>query len=263
VEGEKKAIRLLPVIAAAAMLAGCNMYQLNYKPYSYEYTGAAPVPFTGAPQVVYASDDDAEGLFRSMYADGYGVVGFSWVESENENPPGAPEVAQKVHASLVTLSENSHVETGTYEESRPVGETVTTTHGRTSDGQRYTERTRSVTKEIVEVPYQVTKYDIDAYFFQPLTRTGMGILVRPATEAEAKKAKLTYCLAVAAVRKESPAAKASIAVDDLILSMDGKAVNDLTQARLAIAMASGHTVNMVLFHSGRKVTKRVTVPTVW
>jgi serine protease Do len=92
--------------------------------------------------------------------------------------------------------------------------------------------------------------------------SAIGVEVRDADEADVKREKLTGTAGavVAAVRSESPAAKAGIKAGDVILSFDGERVRGARHLeRLVSETPAGRTVEAAIVRSGERMTVKIAV----
>ncbi len=95
-----------------------------------------------------------------------------------------------------------------------------------------------------------------------VVRGFLGIQMNELTEAGAKALELpdTEGVLVSKVVEDSPADKAGIRIEDVIVRVDGKKTPGTNQLRnLVASIAPGETVEVVIYRKGRKKTLKVTI----
>jgi len=107
------------------------------------------------------------------------------------------------------------------------------------------------------MPYSVARYDQLAVYFVPLTRTGMGLLFRDITAQEAQGLGTQKAVAVAAVRRGSPAFDADILPGDIVTSIGGQVVFDSGMAIAAIRASYGSDAVVTIQRNGQAIQKTV------
>jgi len=242
----------LCVLVGMGMLAGCtSRYVDTYQP-SEQTLDAGFVRAAGEPVVERASEDINSDV-SAKYEAGLGVVGQSAFVGLGESESGAVDQARQVGAAVVLLdTAYKGVEPGI----GPIHTIlpVTETEARTPSADEFGRL--SYLDLPASAPYQGRRtvytrslgvYSQRAFYFEPLDRTGAGVLFGDETR-------------VAAVRKDSPAAQADIRAGDVLVSVGGQRIADQSAARAALGAAKGKSIDVALTRDGARITKKITVP---
>ncbi|HVI89972.1 MAG TPA: PDZ domain-containing protein [Dongiaceae bacterium] len=256
-------IRIALLVAMCSLLSACvgNGYQEFYQPAPYAPNAiATPTPFTGAPQVMASSgnldDDEAH-----MYEKGLGLVGAASFTGPAEPEANAITQAQTVHASVVLIS--SHYQS-TATGATPITTPTTTTaySNGTVGGYGYSGTTTVYGTQTTYIPYSIDRYEQMAAFFAPLTRAGLGVyLMQVPTDVRQRIGKNGGVM-VRTVRHESPAYVANIVPGDVILSVDGKTLEQENYGTIIVSTI-GRSVKYEIWRSGEMQEKDILVPTSW
>ena len=105
-------------------------------------------------------------------------------------------------------------------------------------------------------------FDFEQLSQRLLGGSAIGVDVRDADEADVKREKLSASAGavVAAVRSESPAAKAGMKAGDVILSFDGERVRGARHLeRLVSETPAGRTVEAAIVRSGERMTLKIAI----
>lgn len=112
------------------------------------------------------------------------------------------------------------------------------------------------------VPINMARHDMDEILAHGKVERGyLGILPQDVTPAMARafNAKVTGAL-IGDVTKDSPAAKAGLQQGDIILSVNGEAINDANQLRLKIGLMSPNSrIDLKVVRDGRTMEIPVTI----
>lgn len=256
------------LLLTAGILSACGSpYSKFYQPIPGIANSPIPiVPFSGEPTVGLGSGDVRNDI-RTMYEQGYGLIGHSNFVGPAQNQSGAVAQAKTVGAARVLIySKYRNTVTGSIPITVPTATTsyssgTVNTFGSGGYGTgMYSGTTTTYGTETTEIPYSVDKYEQYALFFAPLERTGLGILTAKLSDAERQALGSNMGAEITAVRIDSPAFKSDILPGDLLLSIGGTSVYDAATLRQTVTAARGHNTDVVLFRGGKKITKKVLVP---
>lgn len=216
--------RLLFIFTAVLALAG-------HIPFSLAGTVASP-------QIIYTSDLPSE--LKKWEAYGFIQVGSDDYtdRSEGISQPAVLKDAKKFEASDV-LVQTDYL--GTFEETEYEEVVVgydTIEYTETIKGKTYT-RTKTITRtKVVPKTYTYSKYrHIEAYIvhFLELPDSIWGVKVQPLTKDVRKSLKRNTGVVVTKVYFGTPAAKAGLKLNDIVISINNKKVLDLERSNLLVS----------------------------
>jgi hypothetical protein len=212
-------MRLLLVFFASFLLAGCNGYQMYYKP----IPGAPPAADVimlkpgEAPRVVVTKDMPHD--MESFYAQGYVSIGSAIFNGIYQSPSNVEAQARSVGATLaVTTAIYTGVQASTSPTPTYVSGSVITSNGPTSV---------SGVVLLPQTTYRET-YDQGAYFLVRLKKLPrFGVKMGDMTPAGRRAAGRNTGVFVVIVMEHTPAFAADLVMGDVIYEVNGVSVPDM------------------------------------
>lgn len=227
---------------ALAMAACTSMPNKNVAEHKSALRGTSAQHYEGRATVLPPSGSAQEDVMR-MFEQGYGLIEHVTYTGSDDPTATAVSYAHSIGASHVILNSRHNA---TLKE---------------IDGSL------AAASPLIAVlfPKTVVYRDNTAFYFAPLERKGVGLLVVDLTEETRNwlvVSQLRNGVAVAGVRPGSPGRAADIRPGDIVVQVDDKEVLDRESFGLALGTVSGdHTFQLV--RGGEKVEKRVIVPMMW
>ncbi|HEY1722211.1 MAG TPA: PDZ domain-containing protein [Magnetospirillaceae bacterium] len=249
-------------------LTGCvNPYSKWYRDTSANVASIGYTKYEGEPTVSTGAGHADVDVVRE-FIQGYGLIGTLSFVGPIKGPEGAIVQAKKVGAAQVILwSRYQSTESGVMPLTAP---TVSTAYSNgtvnafsPSGGPAfgtYSGTTTVYGTETTYIPYSVSRYDQVALYFAPLRRSGIGLMVKPATDEQKRAFGTNQMMQIIAVRNGSPAFTADLLPGDLLLSIDGHSVYDLDSYHSAIATAIAREVSVTLGRGSDRITKKLSIP---
>lgn len=246
-------------------LAGCvNGYEQFYQPNVLPPPPSAQVlNFNGEPRIFSLSGDDELDMTR-LFADGYGPIGFAAFLGPVGEQADVIAQAKRVGAAIVLISTKyQSTATGAVPYTTTTPQTVYTSGIGNTGGAAsglYSRKFTTYTTQTTMVPYSVDRYDNVAVFFKPIERKGFGALLRAPTPQQQRNAGTNKGVTVRAVRQGSPAFQADVLAGDLLLTVNGRPIDDEASAATELIAARSGTATLVILRDGRQITKAISIP---
>ena len=255
-----KRVRFLGMCAIIAMLAACtNPYERFY---TQEKNHHELLPTTQNEVCSISSGNDPIKDIREMYSQGYALIGRSSFIGASTDSAQALEQASKVGAKRILIYRKyQNTENGSMPITVPSN--TTSYHNGSIGNYGYSGVTTTYGTETTYIPYSVDKYAQEALYFSPMTRKGLGVRVRPASDEEKQRAQTNRALSISAVRQESPAFIADILPQDLILSINDQPVFDRDSLETAIHETKGMPARIALCRGDKKIIREIRIPESW
>lgn len=204
---------------------------------------AAHVPFSiagtvASPEIIYTNDLPSE--LKKWKAYGFIQVGSDDYTNRSEgiSQSAVLKDAKKFEASDVLVQTNY---LGTFEETEYEEVVVgydTIEYTETRNGKTYT-KTKTITRtEVVPKTYTYSKYrHIESYIvhFLELPDSIWGVKVEPLPNGIRKLLKRNTGVVVSKVYPDTPAAKAGLKMNDIVISINNKKVLDLERSNLLVS----------------------------
>jgi len=214
-----------PALIVAGPAAARDAFAKYYSDYPPQ-----PIPIlrdAGAPELI-ASSRNLDRDIAQMWERGYGAIGHSTFTAEMQDSKDALRQAEAVHARYVIICQSCKPATGnSFHDSGHSG-----------------------------------GYDQEALFFAPVKKSGSGLLVREATDAERGELGRNGAVTVVAVRNGSPASAAGLVAGDKMLSVDDmRPVDPEVWNRLFLVGEAPIRISFV--RDGMRYDVTMTIPPAW
>lgn len=269
----------LTVLSLSLLLTACaNPYN---KFYTSHLTPQSPlleiISPSAVPEIIRVAPAQAASEVMKQQKEGYYLIGEANFNSQAVSDSLLNEQAKAVGASkVVAMNQYSHTEQGV----RPLTLPHTTTayhsgsvnsfgnyngsygnYGNYSGYSNYSGMTTVHSTQTTYIPYKDDYYNYGAYFLARLMNVGIGTYWEDLSTAETKKLGTNGGAKIALIIKNSPAFKADLLQDDIVLKVDGQKVNDSQHAISLIKDKAGKKVTLDLRRNGKLMKKSVAVPT--
>lgn len=264
----KRVSRVLGILFVGTLLAGCaSDYTKFYQPFPKPPpTATQPLPYTGDVRVIHSSgnfEDDK----RNLFEEGYGPIGVSSFIAPQRDEKQAISQAKTVGAAVVVLAAKyQSTATGAVPITTPTTQTtyssgtVNTYGAGGSAFGNYNGTSTTYGTQTTYIPYSVDRYDQAAVFFAPLERKGLGVMLHDLTPEQKRQIGSNKGASIASIRKGSPAFNADIIPGDILIMLNGLAVDDVASASAMLVGARGTTVDISLQRDGNQIKKSVLIP---
>ncbi len=109
------------------------------------------------------------------------------------------------------------------------------------------------------MPSTIDRYEQVYMFFADAPRRGLGVSLRPLTDAEEASQGTGKAAVVVAVRRGSPAFMADVLPNDFLVSINGHTIYDTATFKEAFESAYGVTSDVDLIRNGLHIHKQITL----
>jgi len=191
---------------------------------------------------------------KKLRAMGFTMIGYSAFESAEQNLNGAKRYGEYLGAEVVVVSEKfSHTVTNSYTVQEPVGESTTDYSGSEYDSDGYSSYSGTATTThtaTVEKEYDINRYDyVATYWVRRHFVLGVGFS-DPSDELRRrlgtnKGVVLTY------VVKGSPAFKADLMAEDILMEVNGEAVYGVEGASELVGRSAGREAELTVIRGAK------------
>lgn len=229
--------------AAFIALAGCTpMANRNVEEHKSALRGTSAQRYEGRATILAPSGSAQEDVVR-MFEQGYGLIEHVTYTGSDDPTATAIAYARSIGASHVILNSR---------------------HNAT---RREIDASLAAASPLVAAffPKTVVYRDNTAFYFAPLERKGVGLLVVDLTEETRNwlvMSNMRNGVAVAAVRPGSPGRAADIRPGDIVVRVNDREVLDREGFGVALGQVAGdHTFQLV--RNGDTLEKRASVPAMW
>lgn len=264
-------MKLMFVFVACAFLAGCaNGYSQFYRP----TPGATPEaiaatresPAPSVPRLIEAGSDPKV-VVESMARDGYGVIGVASFSSGHNAPEKeALEQGSKVGADVVIVMSPSYA--GSVTSSIPITTPTSQTSYTTGNATAYgsggvvnaygSSTTTTYGSKTDYIPFTVNRYNYGAIYLVK-RKFILGVNWRDLNDAERQQLQTNQGVYVTLVVNGSPAFRSDILPGDVILAVNGQAVEGAEGATQMLKGLDGQTINLTIARNGKWIKKAVTL----
>lgn len=222
----------------------------------------------GEPEVYSGRDPEQD--FVAMVESGYILTGYSSFNGPSANLAQAKAQARSVRAAVVLVYSKY---TNTVSGVTPLvinnpDQTVTTQSQGTVYGSggsaSYTGTSTTTVPggySVYNIPYSVARFDQMATFWVRGKPPVLGVYVRDLTPEERAQLQRNRGVVVTAVIKQSPAFKADVLHNDVLLRIGSDDIDDVSGFMAVVPRYAGEEVDLVFLRSGESRTVRVRLNT--
>ncbi len=261
-------MRLL-LLGLVVVICGCaSGYSQFYQAYPNAQQIAerrvAPAPPKPASE---RAGGDINEVFATYLRRGYGAIGFSSFNSGmDESDASAMAQGAKVGADLVVIIDPNHTETRTA--SVPITTPTTSTSHTTGSATAYgaggsataygNSTTTTYGSQTNYVPITVNRYDYGAIYFVK-TRPSFGAYFRDLNDDERRQLQTNKGTVISLIVDGSPAYDSDVLVGDVIVAVNGKAVNGIDGLMGLIKENRGKVVTVSILRGQELISKSVSL----
>ncbi len=265
-----RSLLVISTLTATLTMFGCaNGYKEFYRPAQ----GATPEaiaslraePPPKVPTVERAQPGEPQVILDAYAKRGYEMIGNSSFNSgRQESEENAVRQAQDVGADLVLILNPKY--TGTITSSIPITTPTTTTSYSTGTATAYGNRgavtaygsgtTTTSGTTTNYIPMTIHRSDYGAVYFVK-QKIGLGISVRDLNDAERQELQTNKGAVIRLVVDSSPAFNSDILVGDIVVSVDGIAIDNPKSLGDILRDRRGKRIQISLVRRGQKIEKSI------
>jgi len=260
-----------PLALLVALLIGATGCVSGFKQFYVDQLGpnrSRAEVHAGEPEVYSGRDPDQD--FVAMVESGYILTGYSSFNGPSASLAQARAQARAVRAAIVLLYSKY---TNTVSGVTPLvlnnpDKTVTTqSHGTVygSGGSASYTGTSTTTVpggySVYNIPYSIARYDQMATFWVRGKPPVLGVYVRDLTPEERAQLQRNRGVVVIAVIKKSPAFRADVLHNDVLLRIGSDDLEDVSGFMAIVPRYASKEVDLILLRSGETRTVRVRLNT--
>jgi len=257
-------------LTISVILTGCAT---GYKDFYKAVNGATPEliaarragPPPATPAVERAQPGDKKLIVAAYEKRGFSLIGYSAFNSgKNESERAAIQQGQEVGADLVLILNPKY--TGSVTTSVPIVTPTTsksyssgtaTAYGAGAPVTAYANSTTTTYGTTTNyVPITVNRSDYAALYFIKI-RIRLGAIFRNLSDLERQDLQTNKGVVINAIVDGSPAFDADILIGDMVLSVDGQAVTNVTGLQAMLAERAGKQITFGLLRRGQKIEKNI------
>jgi hypothetical protein len=251
------------MIAVLPVSAQANNWEKFYQPFSGVTT---PIVSEHPPEFI-PSTGDLDSDFEGMWKQGFGAIGYTSFESENDKTSDAERLAKKLKARFfITSVKIVSSSTTSIPFSMPTN-TTSVTNGNVSvsgNGVRnsgtYNQTTTTYGTSTTYIPITSNRFSKMAVYFQEMPKLGSGIYPRDLTESEIRLYETRRAFAVRFVRDGSPAYMSDVLNGDIVLKVNGLPAD---ATNWAAALRGNQPMKIQLIRNGKEKELEMNIPSEW